>query len=443
MSQWTRPYVFNRNSNIYTFSRNPLPQKNNYSHIFMPWNDKIIPEKMFKIKSILNEHGECFIPFMGIDHRPGDIKDKNYELIKNQLEHNIETHLVMSNLDSIHVYKIKNIHRSDENFEINILNTIDGLDYNHNYNFWIEVEDVFVYKANHLGNADETQNTLSKLIETEQVQNIFATNSRWVDANRSLTYDYYIRSCELEESIFQETWNDLSQRTQYRLIMSEQLRYQSVISKGTDKLNLLIDSYESYMKAVLNELNAIYIRPFVKTIIKYESLNEAWKNIEVGLVDPKLKVILDDVIAYDRHSIPDLDSFLTYIYSIKSCLFTLKNKFEKKIGKEEFLLISNYLSRQENLIESFLCQNLEKKILNLIKIKNWITDLKDINSTYSDSEFKDCSLKLNHLLTSMTSTSYEDNIFFKIIEEKTSKCALKRSFEEEVKSLSKAMCKAA
>jgi hypothetical protein len=103
-------------------------------------------------------------------------------------------------------------------------------------------------------------------------------------------------------------------------------------------------------------------------IIKYQSLNESFKNIGEGLVDQNLKNILNDLINSERHSISDLESFLTYVYAIKSCLFTLKSKFEKKIGKEEYLLISNYLSRQEALIESFLCKDLDKNILNLIKI---------------------------------------------------------------------------
>ena len=37
----------------------------------------------------------------------------------------------------------------------------------------------------------------------------------------------------------------------------------------------------------------------------------------------------------------------------------------------------------------------------------------------------------------MNSTSYEDNIFFKLVEEKTSKGVIKRSFEDEVKHLKK------
>ena len=55
----------------------------------------------------------------------------------------------------------------------------------------------------------------------------------------------------------------------------------------------------------------------------------------------------------------------------------------------------------------------------------------------STNELKELNLKLTHLLTIMCSISYEDNIFFKLVEEKTAKGVLKRSFEEEVKALTK------
>ena len=116
-------------------------------------------------------------------------------------------------------------------------------------------------------------------------------------------------------------------------------------------------------------------------------------------------------------------------------LFSLKNKFTKKINHKEFLLIENFLCRQESLIESFSCRHLDRKLESLLEIKECIKSLIDNRDKMELNELKDYNLKLTHLLTIMASTHYEDNIFFKLVEEKTSKGVIKRSFEDEVKQL--------
>ena len=109
--------------------------------------------------------------------------------------------------------------------------------------------------------------------------------------------------------------------------------------------------------------------------------------------------------------------------------------FAKKIHKEEFLLVENFLIKQEGLIDSFRSRSLKEKVVSIIHIDEWIGRTINQIDLISLDELKDLNLKLSYLLSVMVSASYEDNIFFKLIEEKAAKGKVQRSFEDEVKNL--------
>jgi hypothetical protein len=156
-----------------------------------------------------------------------------------------------------------------------------------------------------------------------------------------------------------------------------------------------------------------------------------------GIINPDLKKILAGLFAGKESQIGTLEAFLVYIQNMKTCLFSMKQKYAKRIGKEEYLMMENFLGRQENLIESFHCKKLDKKIQNILIIKNWLQSIIVDASKHSLVELKDYTLKLSHLLTIMSSTSYEDNVLFKLVEEKTKVGFSRKSFEDEVKDLFK------
>ena len=452
MTLWDKPFIFERTSNIYTFSKNPLHQKNNHHHLFIPWDTNIENELMIKIKNHITSTGKCLIPFMDSKHQAKSITDEKVELLKMQSSLGIETHLIMSNMDSIHIFKVSNIIKRKIQ-KLKDSQTIDIFSNGKsNFEFWIEVDDLFVYKANHGDGKNSIIAELEKIVNSQQTQSFFipiqkfqigkedseqVCAKRWIDLNRNLTYDYFIRSCELEENIYQDSWTDLSRRSQHCLIISEQARHKAVLHKEDEKLLILKESFESYISGLINELNEVYISPLINAFMEYSSLQEAWDDIQDGLVNPELRVILNTMYATDEKQITDLDSFLVYVSTIKSCLFSFKHRFAKKIGKEEYLLIEHFLSRQENMIESFLCRNLNSKIKSILEVKEWLGHIVNNLDSLSGQDKKNAALKLTHILTILTSTSYEDNLFFKLIEEKTSKGVVKRSFEDEVKSLNK------
>ena len=68
-------------------------------------------------------------------------------------------------------------------------------------------------------------------------------------------------------------------------------------------------------------------------------------------------------------------------------------------------------------------------------INNWMNKMDQNIEKVSSQTLNNCNLKLSHLMSIMTSASYEDNIFFKLIEEKAARGVSKKSFEDEVKTL--------
>lgn len=429
-SKWQSPFVFERVSNIYTFSKDPLLKKNVHKHIFLPWNEKFCDEFMFKLKKQIIQNGKCHVPFIHPNLEKGFIEPELIKELQEQIEAGIETHLVMSNLDSIHIYRLDEIHKSKK-----LKSGIAELDKN-SYPVWFELGDMYVHQANHVDGGESIESELESLIMDQQTHSLFVP-SRWLEAERNLTYDYFIRTCELEENVYQDSWNLISKRTQHSLIKSELSRHEGIMLRDEEKIEHLKESFEYYFKAVLNELNEVYIRPLVKAFHQYDCLLEAWNDVSNGLVHPVISKMIEEFITDENAHIDSIEQFLEYQASAKSFLFSLKNKFTKKINNKEFLLIENFLCRQESLIESFACRGLDRKLESLLEIKACIKQLKTHQSGMELNTLKDYNLKLTHLLTIMSSTSYEDNIFFKLVEEKTSKGVIKRSFEDEVKQLKK------
>lgn len=448
---WQKPRIFERESNIYTFSHNPLLQKNKFLHIFMPWNEIGEPELMFKIKDQISKEGFVNIPFFKGRGRPCDITSEVLSRLKEQLAQNSETHLIMSNLDSIHVLRVVKVQTYDEvKFANNqIFNYLKGSICD--FKFWFKIDDMFVLDANHDKVAGTIEQRLGKFISDSQKQNIFnpakqvfakgtegdkrIKRPKWIESNRSLTYDYFVRSCELKNNIYQDCWSFLGRKTQHELISSDLKRYSGVFFRDDKKWIHLKQSFDHYYHALINELNEVYLFPLVSAISEYSSLNDAWFDLDNSLVNPRVKTMLEDLLIGKKAYIDSLDDFLYYTKSAKSFLFSLKQKFIKKIHKEEFLRVESFLCRQESLIESLICHKIVGRIEAIMHIQLWIGEIDTHVSYLQTSDLNNCNLKLSHLLSIMSSASYEDNIFFKLIEEKSSRGVSKNTFEEQVKDL--------
>ena len=445
--KWDQSQIFERVSNIYTFSKDPLLQKNKRKHVFIPWDLSAQKDLMFKIKSVIFDQGRCDIPFMNKDFSAAKLSSEQVKSLEDQVEKGHETHLVMSNLDSIHILRVDRILKRPR-----ALTTIDDLN-SCASDIWFSVGDLFVYKANHNNDRSEIINSLDELLGSQQTQNLFLCGqslelkdqseeitkrfTSWLEINRNLTYDYFIRSCELQENVYQEAWPLLNRKTQHFLIMAEEARHNGVMQRDLEKTGFLKESFESYLSAVLNEMNEVYIRPLINAFNDYPCLLEAYEETSEGLINPKVKKIIGELVESGSYQIKSLELFLEYLSTAKSLLYSLKSRFTKKIGKEEYLLIESFLGRQESLVDSFTCRGLRSKLESILAIKNWLKSAMGEAKQTQPYELKNRNLKLTHLLTIMCSISYEDNVFFKLVEEKTSRGVIKRSFEDEVKALLK------
>jgi hypothetical protein len=330
MPVFNKPFVFERASNILSFSRNTLPITDNSFHIFMPWTKAADDELMFKVRAELKSQGSFTFPFITDEESPCL---SNILKIENQITGRVESHLVMSDGESIHIFKIskiKNSFESSSDMQIQFEQADKA-------SKWIEVSDVYVYRASHdsgVSIADDLENLVSdeqKNFFFSPIQQIDILSEakeeslNWLSSERQLTYDYFIRNCELEENIFQGTWSDLNPRTRHCLVSFEQKRHEALVAKDVEKLMHLKSSFESYLSAMLNEINEVYINPLMHTFLNYECLKVAWDEVKDGLINPDLKKILEKMHSRDDKQLTSLEDFLFYVETIKSCLFSLKN----------------------------------------------------------------------------------------------------------------------
>ncbi|MBT4790541.1 MAG: hypothetical protein HON90_03140, partial [Halobacteriovoraceae bacterium] len=345
--------------------------------------------------------------------------------------------------NSIHIFRVKGLNHESQEVKRSTIPHFKQKNYTH----WIEVDDVFVFQSGHLQNSENTQKNLNNVILLEQKQNLFMSgyknkhdveeldNLKWVKKNRSLTYDYFIQSCELKDIVYPYSWSYLSNSAQHLLVLSGLSRNKSIHEKDQLKWNLLKDAFSSFKGALLCELNEIYILPLANAISNFESLYEAWSNTNICSGDNSACFMLEDIIHGKKDQISSLNDFIFFTKNTKSLYFSLKKQFTKKIHIEESLFVENFLGKQELLIDSFHCNQLKEYLELILSISSWIdsVDLEIEKKVGEDLEHS--NLKLFHFLNMMSSVNYNDNIFYRLIELKTQKGTIQRSFATEVKHL--------
>lgn len=443
--EWKKTQVFYRDSNLYSFTKNPLFRKNQYAHIYMPWCEEIENELMFHLKDLITSNGHCYIPLMDIEQKSFLINPEEVEIINVQAKSGIgETHLVMSNSKSIHVFRLIEISHEAEVMR-NEKTTLSSF-HSKKFKYWLKVDDIFVLDVNHIGNQVEVLQNLTDFINEDQIQNVFSSvceipkkkitpDGKWIKKERSLTYEYFIRSCELKDNIYQDAWDYYARMAQHELINCELLRQKCVFQRGEEKWASLQASFYAYQDALIHELNDIYILPLVNAILNFESLNGAWKVAQEGLINKRLMYLLKDILDGESSQIDNLEDFLFFTKNAKSFYYSLKNQFSKKFHKEEFLLVENFLEKQEALIDSFHCRRIADKITLINHLNDWVENCHSYAGKINLVELKNSNLKLSHLLSIMVSANSHENIFFQLVEEKTERATSLKSFDEEVRGL--------
>src|SRR5690606_8356655 len=205
-------------------------------------------------------------------------------------------------------------------------------------------------KANHSDSREEVIRELEDLKVKKSTHDLFCMLNRfkkkeaevvkWMNLNRELSYDYFIRASDLKENIYAGAWDHLTRLTQHYLVLSDQYRHLGIMNKNNEKIAMLKEAFEQYNFAIISELNEIDIYPICELYCNYNSVREAWDEIS-SMTNPKIRTILHNLFEGKESGIHSLNHFLTYFQFAKSFLFSMKTKFAKKIGREEFLIIEN------------------------------------------------------------------------------------------------------
>jgi len=435
---WRKTLLFEKTSNILNFSNSFKLKNQKLVNIYIPWNEKIENELMYKIRFHIKKFGSCAIPYMNLGQNNLNLESETIERIQNQcsLGH-YETLLLMSNLNSIHIFRVRAV--SDKESNRDILSLYKDF----NYSTWFIVDDVFIFDVNHVDNEKDVHQKLEEFIFDERTQNVFErktnaakgveNSSKWISQNRNVTFDYFIKSSELADNIYQDLWKHFSRKTQHNLVMCELAKSKCVFLRAEERLESLENSFKYFKNALLSELNEIYIKPLIYTIEEYQILAEAWDKMKSGLVNKEAVSMIDKILYEDKDYIESLNDFLYFSKNIKSCFFTLKNQFSKKIFKEEHLYLENFINRIDSLFDSFNCKKIDTLVQSIIDIENEISKIMEKKHELSEENFKNINSKLSHLLSLMTSASYSENTLFKLCEEKVTKQNLKKTFVEEVR----------
>lgn len=436
-------FDFNKSQTFQRYS-DPITKKNLMTHLYMPWCSEIDSNLLFKIKYEIRKEGSCFLPYMDLNGAPIELDKQSFQDLRNQVEMPFsETYLVMYNQQVIHVLKVKSIlnkfHSSSSSF-------FDWLpQQKSNYSYWLELSDVYVYDVDYLGVKEDLSKKLLSFMFEDSSQKFFNHSSslcdkesdlKWVVGDRQFTYDYFMRSCELEETIYPNCWNFFSKRTQHKLVVSELLRKESISFRNVQKWDNLKESFLSYKGALTLELNEIYIFPMVDAIKKYDSFFNVWTKYTEGTNGKNLSIqIIDQLVKGSFHCLDDLNNFLYFMENIKALTYSLKNQFSKNCHHEQSLIIEKFLNKQELKIESFRYKSLSKKISMIDRIEAWVIELDNKILDLNARELKRSNLKLTHLLSMMSSSSGRNNIFFDLIEEKIEKSCVSLDLAEEIASL--------
>ena len=434
-----------------------LNKKELCTHMYMPWSEEVDQEYMFKIKAEIRDHGHCYMPLMELDgtntykHQGQKERDEKINKLEDQTRSShVETHLLMFNQKVIHVLNIAEYYQDISSIKNEIPKFLKEKvsDQYH----WVKVSDLYVLDVDYLGVKEDLNKKLLDFMESEKEQSIFTDHTshdiefnlqgnnstkKWVKAERQLTYDYFMKSCELEESIYPNCWSDISRNAQHLLVQGEILRKESILARNTQKWDGLTEAFSFYRNAIMWELNEVYVFPLVDAITRFESFSKVWGQYtqETSGNHESIKLI-NDIVLGKENCINDFNDFLYFMDHIKAVTFTLKNQISKKFFSEEFLIVEKFINKQDLKIESFKYKNISHEIKMLKKIETWVHESNKVMIDLTALQVKTCNLKLTHLLSMMNSSSDKNNILFRLIEEKSEHPCSSPNLDEEVNFLS-------
>jgi hypothetical protein len=393
---------------------------------------------------MIKDNGHCFIPV--------DLSSFSKEINQQfnlQIKSPTETRIYATNFECMHVFNIKAVEESNYEFYIKNSKFIHK-----NYKklkdkkklTWLRVNDLFIVHVDHFlsDSISFEEAFLSKfrpysldesctnVIERENLDGIKPTfindfttksyfqsikkqeiknctdsilNLKWVETNRSLTVNYYYKSCFLRDSIYQGGWNFLEKATHFFLIECEKEKVLAANADLPEKLIFLKKAFEYYLSAVLSELENHYLKPFFD-LLKNNSF------LKTTLHEGSGK---DLFIFKMNHGERNLLEMIKFFENAKSDIFTLKRKVQKSVINEEKMTIDKVICEQEKRIDNFYRRNSMEILNQLMTLRNWFAEeLSESVGTGEAQELIIWANKINEILSRLTSSHYQDNSILQI-----------------------------
>lgn len=432
-SKWLHPFVYHKHSQDFSFSHFNLHNFKEEFHIYIPWETDKNPELMFRIKKQLNDSGECRLDLDSICKEMLTIKSEDLSRIKAQLAGDEETHIVMSNLDSIHLYRLKDINHVNQKVSL-------------------VVDDVFILSAHEDKGSQEVLNTLECFVGGREKENVFTgrylnqdqsidresfREFKWSLKKRNLTYEYFIETKELQENIYGGFWKFLTKASQHELTVSGLSYHKSLYLPHFERWQELESSFYQFKHAVYIELNDLYVGKLCRAISMSTPFYEAWEKYKLANPQQNFVKVLDSIIQGEKELIDNFKDFSVYVDGIKPFLFSLKQYFSKNLVCEEALFIENFITSHDNLVAPYRLCEIRDFIDTYNRIEKWIEEVSNLKSTnHIDTRTqRECNLKLSGLISSISSGESGHNIILKLLREKSSCRETKPTLEGQVKNL--------
>lgn len=416
-----------------------LKESMNY-HFFLKWDDACNSELMFQLKRILKDTGKAYYP-VSLKYL-----DKDYKLkVVGQLEEGNETRLYVTNWDCLHAWNIGKIYLRPKKdfFSKNkdsihqSFKTCESKGY-----AWLELNDMYILHANHISGNQGLEKEISTLWSVDNFESleekdldtlepkvvidssglsifdhacdqenkvVDSKNKKWIEFNRNLTSDYFLRGCYLKDSVYQEAWDNLQKPSQHFLVEHSKLKLESANLTVGEKISSLRLSFDRYINAIICELQHYYIKPINEVIKGTPAFIEFLENNS-----------LKEFEILEKQSNFSFIEIVDFFLNAKAIIFSLRRKLERDLD-DKSLMADRILQKHEKIIEAFYRSGILQSLEELIKVQDWFAYYGDTYKSFSREEKHQFVFKINVIISRLGNSSFDENLILKIYRETNGK----------------------
>ncbi len=419
------------------------------------WPYQAAPHLMFEMKQMIKALGEVYYP-VSLDQ----IDEFAVNTLSNQITSGFESKLLLTNLHSLHSFKIEKIisaEQCDHLFTNNrgkIHKVFSDIINNSENFYWLKLTDCFVNTAAHLDHIialrrqvekciniklnhkisldDLELNRFSLVYEREFIptfelpvsvvidSNLQCKRLKWCETDRNFTEDYFSKSSFLNQVVFCPIWDHLTFSSQYNLyLMYDSLTNLMASSSKQMMYDKSQSAFDYYLLAMFHQIEFMYFYPFDCILRRYAEESE-------DVFDSFKQEYPKDI---NTRTLLDLLNFLT---EAKVVIFSLRKNLLKVTTHEKLINVDTILSTQAARIERFLRSDILEQIKDLLILRDqFAQNAMEGKSKIDRVQFVNSAILIMEKLISNNS----DNIFLKLCEINDLKLESNRSAQECIRDI--------